>query len=280
MINTINKKLTPTTIKNISNEKFIVKKVEEKTAKNGNPYVKLTLEDKQGKETIAILFDTEKPLFREGSTVVVSGKLSIFAHKNKLDIKEIQYEPNEEEVEDITDTIYGTDADTTKEKKEINNLVMSIKNKKLWEFVVTTIKEYETQYFTVPGGKVYHDVKTKGLVQHSINVAKNALKLSEQYDFSQKDKDLIISGALLHDIGKVDKNYTPKTVNLLSLQILTKINNKVKIDPEIFNALMRIVISHQGSKEKGAFIEPETPVEKIIAVANEIDVFIKRSQKL
>jgi 3'-5' exoribonuclease len=114
----------------------------------------------------------------------------------------------------------------------------------------------------------YHHAYSGGLIEHSVKVAKNCIMVSGNYP--ELNKDLLIAGALLHDIGKIEEYYTGLTIkitdegNLLGHiamgygMVREKIKEIEGFPGKTAKELLHIIISHHGYKEFGSPRVPET----------------------
>lgn len=126
-----------------------------------------------------------------------------------------------------------------------------------------------------------HHVGVGGLLLHTISVAKLALDISLNYP--EVDRDLVLTGALLHDIGKIytytsgpEFEYTDrgKLENhiVIGIQILTREIDKIEHFPETLEMiLIHIISSHHGALEFGSPVVPKIPEAVVIHFADEID---------
>jgi 3'-5' exoribonuclease len=130
----------------------------------------------------------------------------------------------------------------------------------------------------------YHHAYSGGLIEHSVKVAKNCIMVSGNYP--DLNKDLLIAGALLHDIGKIEEYYTGLTIkitdegNLLGHIAMGygMVREKVKeiegFPDKTAKELLHIIISHHGYKEFGSPRVPETPEAFVVYHMDHLDADI------
>jgi 3'-5' exoribonuclease len=120
-----------------------------------------------------------------------------------------------------------------------------------------------------PAAKHYHHAYTHGLLEHSVTVAQAVSALSGI--FAGVSRDLAVTGALLHDIGKLD-TYTDTGEGIemtdagrLRGEIVlgyTRVRDQIAalggFPQELEQALLHIVLSHHGSLEHGSPVVPCT----------------------
>jgi 3'-5' exoribonuclease len=134
---------------------------------------------------------------------------------------------------------------------------------KVWED-----PQLKKAYCAVPGGKKIHHPYKGGLLEHSLAVAKGAYLLWRKV-YPSLNKDLLIAGGLLHDIGKVEEltwqgtepEYTDQGRLMghvmLGGQILVRLISQIEGFPEeLALKVQHIVASHHGEPEVGAAQKP------------------------
>jgi len=130
----------------------------------------------------------------------------------------------------------------------------------------------------------YHHAYSGGLLEHSVKVAKNCIMVSGNYP--ELNRDLLITGALLHDIGKTKEYYTGLTIkitdegNLLGHiaigygMVLEKIKEIEGFPGKTAKELLHIIISHHGYKEFGSPRVPETQEAFVVYHMDHMDADI------
>lgn len=133
-------------------------------------------------------------------------------------------------------------------------------------------------FIVAPGAKTIHHAYLHGLLEHSVDVAKKALAIADD----ATNKDLLITGALLHDIGKIHEfDWSGCIINrtapgklvghiALGLIIIDGLNREAR-DTEKHLLLCHLVASHHGNREWGALVEPQTKEAVILHTADMLD---------
>lgn len=156
----------------------------------------------------------------------------------------------------------------------INQYFMKIDNKVLKSIVSVLLKKHFDDFFNFPAAVTMHHNYFSGLAYHTYSMLKLSDAYLELYPFL--NKDLVYSGIILHDLGKIIELSGPKGTeytkkgNLLGHISLgaNEIHNvsvELKVDDseEVIN-LLHIVLSHHGQLEYGSPKEPMTPEAAII----------------
>ncbi len=263
---------------------YICKEKSHRNTKNGDSYLNIILQDKTGKITAKIWDDVSHfdDLFEASEPVAVKGKVEDYNSRTQLVIQQIK------RADDKTYEKYGFSLSQLIEQVEepidelwvsLLNSVKSLKNpyKKL---ITSILKKYETEIKLIPASINHHHPISGGFLKHITGMLNSAMMLLQHYNYL--DKDLILSGIILHDIGKVkglkfttEAEYTDegKLVGHISLglEILNVYAEIIKIDDELLLKLKHIILSHQGSHQNGTPVPPRFPEALFIHLLDTMD---------
>lgn len=189
--------------------------------------------------------------------------------------------------EDIIESFKNKDIKQTKFIKEdtnvegllsrVNYYLNLIEDTNIRILVDNILNTYHNELITYPAAvSVHHNIKG-GLLLHLVNVTRQALDIEKNY--TDINRDLVIAGALLHDIGKVkeytiDGNISDEGKYIDHITAASNIiysSNKDLLDKRTLDRLLHIIISHHGKTEWGS---PKVPVNKeafIVHMADYID---------
>ncbi len=142
-------------------------------------------------------------------------------------------------------------------------------------------EKFFDDFLKAAAGKLWHHAYVGGLSEHSANVAELALRVASGYDFL--NKDYLIFGGLLHDLGKV-KQYAIDTVIEYSDEgrlvghigiadgwICERAAAIASLPPKLLTKLRHIILSHHGAHEYASPILPQMPEAFVIFYCDEID---------
>ena len=162
--------------------------------------------------------------------------------------------------------------------------VKSVENqylRKLLEEVFFNDREFHESFMKATAASKNHHVGRGGLLYHTISVTKNALNLISNYP--SLNRDLLVAGCLLHDIGKV-KTYTygpkfdytdeGKLENhiVIGIKMLARFVDRIPDFPkELEMILTHILASHHGNLEYGSPVVPKVPEAILIHFVDEMD---------
>jgi len=142
-------------------------------------------------------------------------------------------------------------------------------------------EEYLNGFASAPASIHLHSAAVGGLLHHTINVAELCLKIVELHP--DLDRDLVLAGALLHDIGKVPSFKVTSNItqthegNLLGHIILGDQELTARIAEiggfpvELASKLRHILLSHHGRKDWGSPVEPMIPEALAVHESDDLD---------
>ena len=125
------------------------------------------------------------------------------------------------------------------------------------------------RYRSAPAAKRFHQAYRHGLLEHSLSVAQAVSAISAT--FTEINRDVAVTGALLHDIGKLeayafeggaiamtDAGKLQGEIPLGYYRVRRLIDDIEGFDPAAAEAVLHIILSHHGSLEHGSPIVPCT----------------------
>jgi 3'-5' exoribonuclease len=140
---------------------------------------------------------------------------------------------------------------------------------------------YMEGFASAPASIQLHSAAVGGLIHHTINVAELCLKIVELH--TDLDRDLVLTGALLHDIGKIPSFKVTSNItqthegNLLGHIILGDQELTARIEqiegfpPDLAFKLRHILLSHHGKKDWGSPVEPMLPEALAVHESDDLD---------
>lgn len=265
---------------------FIVKKLEAKTTKTGSEYLNLVLVDNSGEIEAKYWdgFETFYAGLTENSIVKILAEVKEFNKRLQLNIKKgFIADANEYVLEDL---IIHTKKNIEKMFSEMTEVVESFQDSELKQLLQLFIKDqsFIAKFKKAPAGVNMHSACLGGLLEHTVNLINLALYVCSEYQ--NINRDLLLSGIMLHDIGKVDEldyqrafRYTTpgKLVGHITMGVLM-LNEKIQQIPN-FNSdkkikLEHLLLSHHGVPEFGAVKQPMTLEAVILHQLDNLDAKI------
>jgi 3'-5' exoribonuclease len=252
---------------------YAVRERELRRKRNGEPWLRLSVGDATGTAEAVCWEEAETyyALCCNGSPVHVSGVFEIserWGAKIKLSaIREA--EPHEFETEDLA---AESEVSAEQLESEMRELLATVQNPQLRELLDGFFGEdSETwkRFRDAPAAKTYHQAYRHGLLEHTLSVAQ-AVSAAANF-FPGIDREVAVTGALLHDIGKcVAYNDDPLAIDLTDagrLQgeiplgyytVRRAIEDLPGFDPSLAQCVLHIILSHHGSLEHGSPVVPAT----------------------
>lgn len=272
-------------------EKFIVNVMKIGSSSNGGVFARGEVKDNSGGLPFICFDANEVEFLREAKTpmaLLIKGVVDInkVAKDNSLQIIVKNFELLPEDA-DLTDLLPVSDIDLELYKTKLKVLMASVKDIGISKLLnnILSGKRLE-QFLTHPAGTSMHHGYIGGLLHHSVCVAELALAMAEK--IGDVNKDLVVTGALLHDIGKlreisgtVGYPYTDdgKMLGHISMSAIL-VNNESEKIPEITEEnkrnLVHIILAHHGDREKGSPMVCVTKESFIVHYADEINAVMNQ----
>jgi len=288
--NTNNKTTTHLWIKDIIeetriNDYYLVKLKQLGTTRNGKPFISLRLADRTG-EVEAKVWDRATELgalFKEGDIIYITGHASSYRNQIQITITNLKC-PDKEMDQGLF--MEATPSNTKKMLNDLEIIIRDVKNPHLKTLVESFLSDHDFMllFERTPAAKNFHHSYLGGLLEHSLSVCRLAILVSDHYP--QLDKDILITAAFLHDIGKVREleiktniNYTDEGRLLGHLVIGTQMLNdkiaKIKdFPPDLALRLKHIILSHHGQYEFGSPKKPKFLEAIAINLIDDLDAKI------
>jgi 3'-5' exoribonuclease len=257
---------------------------------NGGIFAKGVAEDNSGHIQF-ICFERELVnKFRDFDgprAMIVSGPVDIIKFSTEMALQVIIQKLDKIMPEDdISYLLPQGNFNLTAYKEKLNSLIGQVKTPSVHQLLekIFTGSFYEA-FCRNPAGMKLHHAYAGGLLQHSVDVAELALAMA--YTIGKVDKDLIIAGALLHDIGKVREisasigfPYTTEGRLLghiaMSAMMVKQAAAEMKLTDAHIQLLEHIILSHHGEQEKGSPVACATKESFIVHYADELNAIMNQ----
>ena len=257
---------------------------------NGGVFARGLLEDNSGRIPF-ICFEAglvDKLRQMEGAEAfMVSGAVDINKFSNDMALQVVvQKFDNLLPEDDITNLLPKGNFNEKEYITRLQNLIKTVRNPGLRALLETIFSGAVYDKFIMnPAGMRMHHAYIGGLLQHSVDVAGIAIALAEQ--IGNVDKDLVVAGALLHDVGKLREissqigfPYTNEGRLLghiaMSVMMVQEAAAKLKLPQARLEQLQHILLSHHGDNEKGSPVVCATKEAFIVHYADEIDAIMNQ----
>ena len=266
--------------------RFLVKRIIYQTGKKNKPFLRFLLADKSG-HLSAIYFGQPKELnelrstLKSGTIVKISGIIE--EYQNVTQLKLLKIEPTTSTDDELSRFWARTPHDRRKLYYEMKSLIEKIDVAELKNLCLAFLKDrsFMKKFLEAPASRQIHHAYIGGLMEHSLNVMQSCANFARQY--SQANFSLMVAGAFLHDIGKIDEydfllsefEHSEagrlKGHTLLGYERLKQKLDLTKMDANLRAKLEHIILSHQGKRIWGAIEEPRFLEAYLVHAADAID---------
>lgn len=275
---------------------FLVARKNLAETKAGKPYLALTLMDKSG-EIEARLWDNALNFAdqaEEGNFIRVQALAKSYRDQVQLNLEHLQrVERAELEMQDFVLASARASEDMLDELKRYIAMIEDEQLKNLLQ----TIFQGETleRFQQAPAAKKMHHAYLGGLLEHTLSVTGMALRTAEHYP--SLDKDMLLAGALLHDLAKIDEldysspafQYTDRGRLLghitIGVEMIRQAAGEMetqgqKIPEERLDLLTHIILSHHGQLMFGSPVLPMTPEAILLHHLDDMDAKMNHMDSL
>jgi len=262
---------------------FVVAAKATKSKKNGDPYLALTFSDRtgildgkmwDGVAEVQDKFDALDVVKVRGLVSRYNGRMQITVHQiRKVDESEVDYSDYLPKTSKNIDDLWGT----------VTKTAASFKNPHLKALVESFMADpdIERGYKNAPAAKTLHHAFIGGLLEHVVSLMTLVEAVAPLYP--QVDRELILIGVFLHDIGKVHElNYSRAFGYSTSGQLLghmiielEMLHEKLRALPDFPKRLQilieHLIISHHGQYEFGSPKLPMFPEALMLHYLDDLD---------
>jgi len=270
---------------------FLVKGKNLGTSKSGKPYLNLKLGDKTGNIEARVWENAKhlSALFEKDDFIRVKSRVTRYQNDLQLVIFDLEKCPKEEMF--IDDFLPRTDKNIEMMFGELAEISKEVKNIYLKELLDLFFEDEEfTRLFKIaPAAKGLHHVYIGGLLEHTLTIGKLILGVVKHY--KGINADLLLTGGILHDIGKIYElsyegsfDYTDEGRLLGHITIgVEMIEDKIVEITDFPNnlamLLKHLILSHHGYYEFGSPKRPKTQEAIILYYLDDMDSKIRGFQE-
>lgn len=246
---------------------YLVKSKRMGSTRKGDPFMSLTLADRSG-EIEARVWERASSLsslFSEGDILEIEGAAGSYRGEVQLTLSDLK---TVKEVRDPSLFIEVSQQDVTKMMLSLREVLRKIENPQIKSLTERFLSDssFVQLLKKAPAAKNFHHSTLGGLLEHTLSVCRLALLVSEHYP--ELNRDLLLAGAFLHDIGKVRElgvatsiDYTDegRLIGHLSLGV-SMVDEKLAamegFPEDISLRLKHLILSHHGEYEFGSPKKP------------------------
>ena len=262
---------------------FLCARKERRTGRGG-PYLALLLQDASGEIDAKVFQDVEtaEAQFDVGEFVAVQAKGNLFNRRLELIVDRIRRViPDDARLGFREEECIPCAPRPIEEMwAELEIRLGGIVDPDLRRLLSSIVAAHGERLRIWPAARQIHHAYRSGLLEHVLKLMEIGTYLADAYGAR---RDLVVAGALLHDIGKleeleyriaIDYSLEGNLVGhiVLGVRMLRDaIRQLPGFPPELATELEHLVLSHHGAKERGSPVSPMTVEAFILAAADEID---------
>jgi 3'-5' exoribonuclease len=262
---------------------FVVSNKQIKSKKSGEPYLDLTLMDRTGTIQAKMWDNVEECLytFEQDDVVKIKGLVNKYNQRWQLTVHKIR-KMDEAEIE-FSDYLPKTPKDIDELWRTLGEFVATIQEPHLRRLLELFMADPQVAraYRNAPAAKTMHHAFIGGLLDHVVSLFRSCDLVSRNYAFI--NRDLLLTGAFLHDIGKIQElsyarsfGYTTEGQLLghliIDLEMLhAKLAEIPGFPPQLKILVEHLIISHHGQYEFGSPKLPMFPEALMLHYLDDLD---------
>src|SRR6056297_1414825 len=270
------------------NDSFVLAEKHLYRKKDGGQYISVVLSDKTG-TVKGVIWDnveelTEKPA--AGDFVGIRGNVSEYRGALQVVIQSMASMAAADV--DAADFLPATSRDPSAMFEKLKSIADSMANSDLKALLAAfwSDTEFVEKFKIAPAAKKMHHAYLGGLLEHTLSLALLAERIADHY--SGIDRDLLLTGAILHDIGKIkefvydrriDYSDEGRLINhiVIGVEMLQEKIDAIDAFPEKTAMLLKhMIVSHHGNREYGSPEPPKTLEAVMLNYLDEIDAKMNR----
>jgi 3'-5' exoribonuclease len=263
---------------------FLVLSKQQRSTKTNKPYLNLILGDKTGQLEGRIWEPGDPRIakdFDRGDIVKARGSASRFDDRLQMKIDQLRLaQPSEV---DKTDLLPSTTCDVAELWRQLQGFAQTLTNPDLKRLIAALLDDpaLAQAFREAPAAKQLHHAWLGGLLEHVVSLCTLADRIAPHYPML--DRDLLLTGVILHDIGKIRElswdigfEYTIEGMLLGHIQIGTALAERAidslpNFPPKLKTVVLHMILSHHGKLEFGSPKLPMIPEALVLNFLDDLD---------
>lgn len=262
---------------------FLCARKDRRSGRSGQ-FLVLVLQDASGEIDAKVFQDVDvaSQQFEIGEFVAVQGRGNVFNQRLELVIDKIRRVIPEDAALGFReeDCIPCSPRPLDEMWTELEARVASVEHPQIRELLGRVVARHADRLRLWPAGRQVHHAYRSGLLEHVLQIADVAVSLAERYGLR---RDLLIAGALLHDIGKLQELSYDVAIEysvegnlvghiVIGVGMLKDIlRDMPAFPPELALEIEHLILSHHGAKELGSPVKPMTAEALVLAAVDDLD---------
>lgn len=249
------------------NQMFYLKEITTATASNGKPYSNITLADVSG-EIAGKMWSVVNGL----GPGIVSANVKVSTYQGKLQVVADSIVPVQDvSPVEVAKLVPASPYSISWMESMLTRIIETIEDDEYRTLVNSILNDRINSLRSLPAAKSMHHNFIGGWLQHTTEMAYTANQIAKIYPVI--DRDILITGTILHDIGKLEEFHTTD-VGLVDIysdigmmqghlyigaNIVKEYGAKINMDEKKVNIIQHMILAHHGNPEWGAVTRPCTP---------------------
>jgi len=262
---------------------YRIQEISKKKTKNGDDFLDLTVMDKTGRMPAKIWHraDEYSRLIQAGEIYRICGEIKDYKGKKQMTVTQVHVvAANDPQVNRLDyDEVPPFDSAALLEQT-LSLLAANLTHPHLIQLVELFKEEFGPTLQQAYGAQKIHHAFPGGLLQHTHSILEMVLAIAPHYNLN---KELLLIGALFHDIGKTAEFKTQPALEttleggllghiVISLTIFLNLKNRIADFPaDLSTAIQHMIVSHHGEKEYGSPEVPKTPEAYLLHLLDLLD---------
>ncbi|MBQ7288121.1 MAG: HD domain-containing protein [Clostridia bacterium] len=265
----------------------VLKSVESKVTAKGMPYLDMILSDASG-EISAKYWDYNPAAadpYLAGEIIKVRGTISQYNGADQFRVERIRH-ANETDTYRMEDLVKAAEYDAQAMFEELKNAALDMEDMHMKKLVLYLLEKNREKLLFWPAAFKLHHAIRGGLLYHTLSILRLAQSVCTVYPHI--NKDLLVAGAILHDMAKLDEFQVNDTGiatgysvegNLIGhlakgAILIDRAAKELGVPEEIAILLEHMVLSHHSEPEYGAAVRPMLLESEVLAELDLMDARI------
>ena len=262
-------------------QNMMIKSCTKGTTSKGSPYLNLVLQDNTG-SIDGKLWDA-KPADEANAVAghVAEVAFEVLEYNHALQLRVNKILDIDQSTVDLSEFILSSSVSRSEAENKICEILSSLKNNNLRILTEGMLEKVGERYFQYPAASRIHHSYLGGLAEHSLGMIRMAEAACAMYPIL--NRDLIVCGALIHDMGKtielggmISSEYTDEGRLLGHISIcqawLAEVAEEKGLGSSEEAILLRhMILSHHGKYEFGSPVLPEIPEAEALSLIDNLD---------
>ena len=263
-------------------ECYAVRTADVRQRRGGGPYLAVSLGDRTGEVTALVWqnVDRLRNILEPGNVVAIQGQVQRYHQQLQVVVRQAEVLAPESVDQELF--VRSSSVDPALLWSRLTTLIEEIEDPHIRQllFRIFSDPEVERLFREAPAARSMHHAFRSGLLEHTVSVTTVARSLASHYGLNA---DLVVAGALLHDLGKIWEleigasiEYTDdgRLVGHISMETIfveKKIGELEAFPAEIRRQLLHILLSHHGEYGFGSPRRPKTPEALLVHMTDNMD---------